>query len=420
MTMKAGVLWRLANSQRGMPRKQIPIRHIVIGNPDNRRVLFFQQALGRFRLEPATVVPYLDLLKGTCRLHETIELLASKRNGNGGLMCLRIESPGEDFDVERRLISRGAGLLDPKFKPAEISKHAALRLQRDHGRIAFPAQWFAGYSSLLAEVSASMERFPQVTTYNHVEDILAMFNKPKCYRRLESAGIPLPRALFDVESFDDLLERMRALQWNRVFVKLANGSSASGVIALYMHRKTMRAVTAMEMVGSGARTKFYNNLKLRVYHQPHAIRRAVDFLCRETAHVEQWLPKAHQMGRNFDLRVVAIAGDPSHIVIRTSLSPITNLHLGNRRGDRELLKRVMGPKKWQSLLDMARQAANAFPDTLCVGLDVLLKPGFRNPTILEANAFGDLLPGVTHKRLNTYETSIKTLVARFDRGLSKP
>ena len=414
MTMKEGVSWRSANSLSVMvPTHKQRIRHIVIGNPTNRRVQFFQQALSRFGLESATVVPYIDLLKGTCSLDKTIELLTNNKcNGNAGSgVFLRIESPGEDFDVERQLIARGDGLINSRSKPAAISRHAALRLRQDHGRIAYPAQWLAGYSSLLSVVSATTGRFPHLKQYNNVEDILVMFHKPTCYRRLESANVSLPNALFDVESFDDLRERMRVLNWKRVFVKLASGSSASGVIALYMNGETMRAVTSMETVGSGARSRFYNNLKLRVYHREKEIRPAIEFLCRETAHIEQWLPKAHQSGRNFDLRIVAIEGKPRHVVVRTSHSPVTNLHLGNRRGDSDQLKQDVGQPKWQSVLDTAGRAAREFPNTICVGLDVLLQPGFRIPTILEANAFGDLLPGVTHQGLNTYEAQIATIVS---------
>ena len=388
-----------------MPTPRTPfIQTILIGNPANRRVLFFQQALQRFGLEPAVVIPYVDLLRGTLTLTETIESTIVEKRASDRKIVVRIESPGEDFEVERRLIALGAETQSPSKTHLRISKHGALRLRQDQGRIAYPAQWFAGYRTLMAEVSQCLKQFPKAIAFKDPMEIITMFDKPTCHQWLAQAEVPVPNAILDVESFDDLRERMRSLLWNRVFVKLANGSSASGVIALYVDGKTIRAVTPMECVGSGARTRFYNNLKLRVYHRPREIRLAIDFLCRERAHVEQWLPKAQQSGRNFDLRIVTIAGSACQTVVRTSHGPITNLHLGNRRGDLAKLIEQMGIERWQSVLKLAERAAETFPRSQCVGLDILLGPSFRNPTVLEVNAFGDLLPGITHNGLNTYET----------------
>ncbi len=66
----------------------------------------------------------------------------------------------------------------------------------------------------------------------------------------------------------------------------------------------------------------------------------------------------------------------------------------------------MGKTKWQSLIAVAERTAAAFPNSLYFGLDILLKPGFRHSTILEANAFGDLLPGVEHRGLSTYDAEL--------------
>lgn len=390
-----------------MPAAGHAVRHLVIGNPANRRILLFQAALQRCGQAPATVVSYLELLRDVGAFARLRQLLLRERCE--GPTCLRVESPGEDFDVERQLIARGAGRADPRFGAAGISRHAALRLRPDRGRILYPAQWLAGYADLLGVLAASIDGLPGIQRYHAVADILTMFHKPDCHRRLAAGGVPVPAALYGVASFEDLRERMRERSWRRVFVKLASGSSASGVLALVIDGPRLRAVTSMEAVGSGARTRYYNSLKLQVCHREREIRTAIDFLCRETAHVEQWLPKAHQAGRNFDLRIVTIGGRPRHLVVRTSPSPLTNLHLGNRRGDAALLRAQMGPSKWQDLMDAATLAARVFPDSLCVGLDILLQPGFRQPTLLEANAFGDLLPGVTDQGLDTYEAQIEVM-----------
>jgi hypothetical protein len=46
---------------------------VIIGNPDNRRVILFQAALHRANLPLATVVPYLDLLTARQHLENIIQ-----------------------------------------------------------------------------------------------------------------------------------------------------------------------------------------------------------------------------------------------------------------------------------------------------------------------------------------------------------
>ena len=171
----------------------------------------------------------------------------------------------------------------------------------------------------------------------------------------------------------------------------------------------------MELVGSGSRARFYNNLDLKTYTRISQIRRAFDFLCHEGVHVEQWLPKAALSGRQFDLRLVTIAGQVQHAVVRTSKSPITNLHLGNRRGDLAELQSRLGRGGWKHIERITAQAAAQFPSSHCLGVDLLLEPGLRRPTILEVNAFGDLLPGVVHDGLSTYEAQVANLLALLRR-----
>ncbi len=383
------------------------LRHLVIGNPANRRIALFQQALARAKLPPAEVLAYADVLRGRRSLDEALlRCRGDQADDSTDRAFVRIESPGEDFEVDRLLLARGADVELPETA-SRVSAHAARRLRYDRGRIAYPAQWFQGFRSVLAELDSTLARHPGLRHYNKPSEIELAFDKPRCHCRLESAGLPVPAALPRVASFADLRERLRSVGWSRVFVKLASGSSASGVAALYISGRSMRAVTTMELVGSGARTRFYNNLKLRTYDRHRDIERVIDFLCREQAHVEQWLPKASWQGRLFDLRIVVIGGRAAHVVMRTSRSPLTNLHLGNRRGHIEQLRRRLGPGAWRAVMEVAeRAAAEAFPHAACLGFDVLLQPGFRRPTILEVNAFGDLLPGVLHKGRSTYEGQV--------------
>lgn len=89
---------------------------------------------------------------------------------------------------------------------------------------------------------------------------------------------------------------------------------------------------------------------MRSYETEEEVAALIDLLAPDGLHVERWLPKATLGGRVFDLRVVVVHGEPTHAVVRTSLSPMTNLHLGGARGDlgvvRSRLGRTAGTGHW--------------------------------------------------------------------------
>ncbi|MEO1269270.1 MAG: hypothetical protein AAFX99_14295, partial [Myxococcota bacterium] len=124
-----------------------------------------------------------------------------------------------------------------------------------------------------------------------------------------------------------------------------------------------------------------------------------------------WLPKASQDGRPFDLRVVTIQNQACHVVVRTGTSPMTNLHLGNARGDRDALEAHLGHEAWQRLMATCVQAKGLFPHSLYAGVDLLVTRGAPRGHILEINAFGDLLPRVIWHGMDTYEAEIRAVIA---------
>ena len=209
---------------------------------------------------------------------------------------------------------------------------------------------------------------------------------------------------------------MRLREWKRVFIKPAHGSSASGVIALTCFGNQLRAVTPVESESVGADFRYYNNLNLKTYTDVSTIERIVNFFCREGVQVEQWLPKANQDGRNLDLRILVVGGEACHAVVRTSRTPITNLHLGNKRGDLSALIEAIGIDAWEEIRQAACQAASVVPRSLYVGVDVLVRPRTHQPVVLELNAFGDLLPRVIHQKMDTWEIQI----AKLKQHLAQP
>ena len=370
---------------------------MVVGDPAGRRVALFQAALNRLGRAPAAIVPYRDLLAGRSRLEEAV--------GAGAL--LRVESPDRDFEVERALIALGADVPDDEADSDRVGRAAALALEFDRGRIRHPRQWYLGFRAALRLIDRQREACLPHRIMNPPGDIALMFDKPRCHARFEAAGVPCPRGLGTPRDYADLRDRMGRAGIRRAFVKLAHGSSASGVVALETAGPRVQATTTVEAIaGPGGELKLYNTRAIRRETSEPAVAAIIDALCRERAHAERWVPKAGIDGGPFDLRVVVIGGRACHRVVRIGRSPLTNLHLLNRRGDPEAVRARMAPADWDAALRSCERAAAVVPASLYAGVDLVIAAGFRTHAVLEINAFGDLLPGIEHEGADTYAAEL--------------
>ena len=375
------------------------MRFVLIGNAENRRVAFFQDALRRCELPPATMVSWLDVIADRVAWDDLLHEPA----------VLRLESPGENFAVEKALLAAGASVDDEQEHASRISACAAAELREDRGRIWYPRQWYLGFRDVLRRFDARLNSFSGLRRVQSFEDVLTHFDKVECQRQLAAASVPVPFSLGAIGSYDELLARMDATGHDRVFVKLAHGSSASGVVAYERSRARQQAHTSAEIVRTGGELRLYNSLKVRRYQDAADIAPLIDTLARERVQVEAWIPKASVNGKRFDLRVVVTDGRAGHTVVRTSSSPMTNLHLGNARGDPDDVIARIGAANYQSALETCEQAMRVFPSTLYAGIDLLIQTDLTRHAVLEINAFGDLLPNVLHEGRSTYEAQLAAL-----------
>lgn len=238
-----------------------------------------------------------------------------------------------------------------------------------------------------------------------------MFDKARCHEIFAAANVPTPAFLGVPHSFEELMSWMEARLCHRVFLKPCHSSSASGVLALEVGARGCQAHTSVQMVREDAGVRLFNSLRLQRYTSLGEIRELVDRICRQRSVAEAWFPKAGFDGRRFDLRVVVIQGKAAHTVVRQSAGPITNLHLGNRRGDLQRLRIAMGEERWSAALEVCERAAACFPRSLYVGVDLLVAPGFRRFAVAEVNAFGDLLPNLLHGGEDTYTAELRAFLA---------
>jgi glutathione synthase/RimK-type ligase-like ATP-grasp enzyme len=163
---------------------------------------------------------------------------------------LRIESPGKNFEVDKLLLAKGALLAQSENAP-HLTAEEVVRLQVERGLILNPRQWYLGFRQTLREWSTVIDSAKNLKVMNHPDDIAVMFDKRSCHELMRGAGISVPQSLGRVRSYEELLARMKETETDRVFVKLAHGSSAAGVVAFHCGRERQRAITTVELVRAG-------------------------------------------------------------------------------------------------------------------------------------------------------------------------
>jgi hypothetical protein len=366
------------------------VNYLVVGNPENRRVALFEEALARCGLPPPQIVRWIDLARG-----EPVTLPDEPA-------FVRIDSFGEDFEVERALLARGH--LHARGEHERLTLDAIAALTPDRGRILAPRQHHLGFLEVLGELEALLAARPWLVVLNHPRAIRDLFDKRACARIFGEAGVPIPRPLPPAATPAELRAHMAEAGTSRVFVKLTCGSSASCLALLHDDPASPDdrwLFTSIEI----DRGRLYNSLRPRRYHDRAAIDRLLRFLLVEGSHVEEAVPKARIAGKFFDARVLVVGGEVAFTVVRKSLHPVTNLHLGGVRGTEDELAAAVPEAVRESARASCRKAAAAF-DSFQIGIDVMYTPHGEDHRVLEANAFGDLLPNLVRDGLSVYEWQI--------------
>lgn len=397
------------------------MRRCVWIGTEGRRLDLFRTAIeeseyGR-AFDGLVVVPFQHLIR------ETVELRDVVKEGD----VIRIESPGKDFELERDILRLGIGgvrnvcasnvtanfaasdAVSRSFR--EIRESELDALEFDRGLILSQKQWYYGWCRLLRMVESQLNNCAPHSVMNSAPEIELLFDKIRCHKVFQLAGIKTSTLLGAVESFDHLISMMDENECNRVFVKPAHSSSASGIVALERNRRRQIATTTVEMVSRDGQIYLYNSRRVRKVSDLNEIRILINHLSQHNLFAEKWYPKAGLNGKTFDMRVLTVAGECRHVVVRESLTPFTNLHLLNGRGQVKAARKAMGEKLWGEVMESCRRVASAFPNCLYLGIDVLIGADMRSHVVAEANAFGDLLPGILCDGLSTYEWELEALGA---------
>ncbi len=360
----------------------MPPRYVLVANPGSKRCELYRRELAAFwaargEVVDAEVVPWAEVVPRDGNLDD---IPAFDRPA-----VVRLESPGKDVHVTQLMLAAGAR-DDPNEPPRDWGA-----LDLPHGVLVRPGLWFRGFAWVLRGLERSFDARPHLTPTACPLAVAEMFDKNATLAKLRAAGVPVPdwlppdRFPAGANAFH---HAVRASGWPVVYTKLNTGASAVGlVVSYYPHNRVSWGLTTLFAAGG----EFFSTRHLRrVDSFGHDA--CFRFLFREGATVQRGIPLVQVHGENFDVRVVCVHGAPVATICRVSPHPVTNLHLGGRRGDPAACRAAVGSRAWLDGLDLAAAAAGCFDATIA-GVDILFERGSGRPYVLEVNAFGDFFPG---------------------------
>ena len=359
-----------------------PANVILVGAPDGPRIIAFQDALARCGHEAGVVMSYADLLKNP-------DSLAVKCSPS---TWMQFTSPDRDAETLHALYQAGEAMAREHGYPALNSDEAQAAVDT-RGLLGAPAQLAMGLNCAILK-AGHIAQHTGARMSAHPKEIALAFDKTASMARLNACGVPVPRQLGVVGGFDDLVEKMQAAATQRVFLKMRFGSSAAAMIALMMSKSgRVCAYTTAEISASG---DVYTTRRVAKLEQLSQVRELVNRLAPDGLHGEVWIPKAGVANHICDLRVITISGAPLFNVLRMSHHPMTNLHLGGKRGTVEQLQARLAPEDWRAMIKSCRKVAALFPATQALGIDVAIHANLRDHAVLEVNAFGDFVKDVRY------------------------
>ncbi|WP_215409228.1 STM4014 family protein [Janthinobacterium sp. JC611] len=359
----------------------MPTPLTLLASAGSKRVRLMQAARAQLRLPPAHVLEWRDWLREPGLLD--VALAQPSR--------LKVEPPGDDPAAHLSLLQAGCRLQDRAPVPAP-----------EHGELLAMDAWFAGFNAAMQALATQLASLPHARAFNAPAEISLMTDKLACQRHLAAHGIAIPALLGPVHGYDHLQSLLHEHDLDRVYLKPRYGSSASGVVAYRRNRAgRQQATTSATLSRTDGQIRVFNVKRMARYETRHDIAALVDALAAQQLYAEAWLNKPRCGDSHYDLRVVTLAGQPAHRVARIGDRMMTNLHLDNRRGEASGL---LNAADLAALEAASAQAAQAFPASHVTGYDLVVRHGQAH--VLEANAFGDLLPGLLWQGADTYTAQL--------------
>ncbi|MCT4583592.1 MAG: STM4014 family protein [Peptostreptococcaceae bacterium] len=370
------------------------INFLIIGDLKGKRVSFFIKTLKILGIKNYNILSWIDLIKD-------INILEKYLKNN---TIIKIEPPEKDLDIYKAFLKKG-------FKANIISTKQIDKLNFDDYKIISPKQWFFGVTNVFENIKSIIDSSSyNIFMMNDIDEAIIMMDKKLSYKKLndnlESKNFNLPK-LYDVKDSYLLFEERYLNKSINAFIKLRYGSGSIGVLAYKNNPKKNKQVLYTSLKYKN--NNFYSEKKVRKYEDKNEIKILLDWVLKNDAHMESWIPKSKYNDKSFDTRVFMLNQNPNYLISRFSNSPITNLHLDNKRLES---KEFLADLKIKILKDASRDVGKVFEKSLFIGLDIVTSKSFK-PYIIDVNPFGDLFYNLNDGKNIIYEKEIKLAIKKL-------
>ena len=231
------------------------------------------------------------------------------------------------------------------------------------------------FAAALATLETRLAAAKATATADTAATLLALDRK-RCTEHLAVAGVPVPGA-------GERFIRQR-------FAEPCDATSDE-------HGGSIRSTLALVRTRSGyeLRHTLHSNYFGGAYddHADDERRMVIDLLAHddETFTVAD-LPDIHLNGASRRFRFAVIDGRVTHAAGRPADQPAAREYYGGRRREIDEYHQCFGAEAWQHLIDLAEQAANAFPSLRAIGVDIAAGHVSGRELVYDIDPFGARLP----------------------------
>ena len=369
---------------------------LIIGDLSGRRVKSFVDCLTYTNENRYKIISWIDILDDISNFEKNI-------NEN---TIIKLEPPEKNMEIYRKFLK--VDTCNQKLSEKEIDN-----IDFSNYQIVEPEQWYQGFKTTLESMDKIYKENSSKNIFcmNDFKETLVMMDKSKTYYTLKDKvkeyDFCLPLKLETPKTYKEFKE-IYGDKFIRCFIKLRYGSGGTGVIAYRNNPRTNdeNIFTSLNYESLKGKKIFYSNSKVNFFSSKDIVEPLIDWVLSNGPHIEEWIPKTSYKRNFFDTRAFVINKKAEYLISRLSKSPITNLHLRNKRADS---LNIVSKENIEIISKAAEDVMKIFNKSLYGGIDVVCSKNYR-PYIIDVNPFGDLFHNLIGTDKNVHYLEIKKAI----------
>ncbi|HAG44162.1 MAG TPA: hypothetical protein DCL31_13620 [Clostridium sp.] len=368
-------------------------KFLLVGDTKGKRINTFVDCLKHMDITDYKIISWKDVI-------EDSSIIQKDLSDN---TIIKIEPPEKDLYIYKSFLKKGIskGILNNK----DIEK-----INFEKCPIVAPSQWYEGVREVFLEIESILNHNRNVFSMINIEESLIMMDKERTYNFLsgKEKKFNLPEKLKSYKSYEQFKNDTGDRNL-KCFIKLRHGSGSEGVIAYSNNKRLNEECIYTSLAYSKDEDIFFSTYKVNCYKDSEIIKKMIDWVLKNDAHIEAWIPKAKYIDKVYDTRAIVIDNKVEYLLSRLSRTPITNLHLKNERKES---KEFMDTKTIDIIENASKGVMNLFENSFMAGIDVVMSKK-NKPYIIDVNPFGDLLHHLIGTDKNIYYKEIKSAIAKL-------